>query len=883
MNKNIGRALQRKPAPRRKRLAALLLAALSAAPLLTDGAPPDPVSPPSAPPTSVLPPRPPSKEFSGIPWGSFLVFPELVLSGTRDDNIYARRRNEVKDTIYTLSPSLGLRSNWRRHGLNAEIGIDADRYSEHTSENVDDYWAGVDGHYDFGPLTNVFAGARFSRDHEDRSESGELDSTVQAEPTRFDRSEAHLGIATGTGPWRLRAGGTYDQFDYKDGLSTTGAVTIDHDFRDRSLRSVGARLGYLISPAYEVFGQYATDTRDYDNNIPGQTFNRGSDGYRAALGLRVDLPRPDLKAEVFAGTLKQKFDYAGFADVSEPYYGALLSWRPTERTTFTGFIDRSLEETTVFQDGVYASSSIDTTSGFQVEHKLTSDLSFKASGAYTRSVFQGFDRLDKIVDAGAGLRYYFARSLFVGADVRLIDRDSNVLDAQYSRNQVVLSVGYTPARSKSYSIAPAAQGGATSGGATGSHAGFYAGLQVGHGALGTETFGPREDNGLDSGEMGGFGESGALFAGWGAQFGNWYLGAEIDANGSNANSYHSKAKDESRTMSVEEDAGYGLSARAGYLLEGGMLYGALGVVRTEFRSHLARNQFAAGAFDAEHTENGVRLAVGTEIPASQRVFVRLQYSYTDYGEYDVPYQSDVAATTTEKFDLRKNLFSVGLGWRFGATGPKPAARDPREARGFYAGAGLGHGTLGTLVTGLHRDQSTGPFDFTGDFASSSGGVGAFAGYGHTFGRAYAGAELEAESANSGWYHSREAGSGGGGRDFAVEKRGGYGAALRLGYVLANGTVLYGRAGPVRTRFNTIYNKGPQTAQWIDRSDKVDGARVGVGAEVPASRSAFVRLDYTYTKYDAYGFVTAHAGGANADEMNFEQRENLFRLGIGFRF
>jgi hypothetical protein len=53
--------------------------------------------------------------------------------------------------------------------------------------------------------------------------------------------------------------------------------------------------------------------------------------------------------------------------------------------------------------------------------------------------------------------------------------------------------------------------------------------------------------------------------------------------------------------------------------------------------------------------------------------------------------------------------------------------------------------------------------------------------------------------------------------------------------------------------------------------------------VPASRSAFVRLDYTYTKYDAYGFVTAHAGGANRDEMSFEQRENLFRLGIGLRF
>jgi hypothetical protein len=262
----------------------------------------------------------------------------------------------------------------------------------------------------------------------------------------------------------------------------------------------------------------------------------------------------------------------------------------------------------------------------------------------------------------------------------------------------------------------------------------------------------------------------------------------------------------------------------------------------------------------------------------------MNYSHTDYGEYDTTYQTGLAASTTETFDLRKNLFGVGLGWRFDGNGPRPVVRDPKDLRGFYAGGGLGHGTLNTQLTGLHRDQGLGPFDFTGDFAGSGVGVAAYAGYGYTWGRLYLAAELEAGAANYGWYHQREAGEGeGGGRDFAVEKRGSYGFALRLGYVMANGSVVYGRIGPARTRFNTLYNKGPSADQWIDRTDRLDGTRYGLGAEVPASRSAFVRADYTYTKYDGYGFVTGHGGGTNSDEMTFDNRENLFRLSLGFRF
>lgn len=868
----------------RKPLIACMAAAYATFAVHASAAPPDPNAPGS--PTTPTPAArttattvaPPPREFPGIAWGSFLLYPELTLSVTHDDNIYAERSDVTEDVVMTLSPSLDIKSRWTRHELNVDLGADFDRYRSHDSENVNDVWFGADGRYDLGPRTNVFGGARHTRDHEDRSAPGSV--LTQSEPTRYDHDEAHLGLAHAFGAFSLRAGGTWDRYDYTDGVTGTGTV-VDNDYRDHVLASIGARLSYALSPRYEVFGQFATDTRDYERPIAGQTFNRDSDGYRVAAGVKFTLPR--VRGEAYAGVMHQAFDHAGFSDLTRPYFGALVSWKATRLTTATGFIDRSLEETTV-SDGLggYASSSLDTTYGFEVERRLGSRLTVNGRAAYTTSDFQNFARRDTVIDAGAGLRYYVLPTVFVALDLRIVDRDSDAQVAQYSRNQVLLSVGYTPARDRDYAVIDEPDPGATAGPrAHGLFSGFYAGAQLGHGGLATATWGPRGGGGSDAGDMGGVGGGYGAFAGWGLEHGDWYLGVEIDGGDSRADWYHRKDKPDSVTTFVDKGTSYGLNLRAGYLLDGGLVYGRLGAVRTDFHTYYAENQFVGGAFDRTHTETGMRVGIGLEIPASRRLFVRTDYTHTRYGGYDVPYQSDVAATTTEIFDTDDSVFSVGLGWRFGGSRPALATRAATGLRGFYAGAHLGHGTLASEASGTHDiGDVPGDFAFIGDFARTGFTGGFFAGYGHTFARVYAGVEFDAEAANLGWYHDRETG-GSGGRDFAVEKRGSYGAALRIGYVLDNGGLLYGRVGTVRTRFNTLYNRGANSANWIDRSDTLAGTRFGIGAEIPATRHTFVRMDYSYTRYaDTVDFVTSHA---TPDAMRFEQRESLVRLGLGFRF
>lgn len=829
------------------------------------------------------PSRAEQREFPGLPWGSFRAFPELTFWTMRDDNIYAQRSGEIEDTVYTFSPTLLLQSDWQRHALNLDMGADFDRYQDHGEEDVNDYWLGFDGQYEFTEQTRLFGGMRHTRDHEDRYVAGTPGPDQQREPTRYDHEEAHLGLASDLGKWRLRGGTTFDRYDYEDATATSGA-RIDNRDRRYDLVSVGLRAGYALSADYEPFVQYATDQRRYDQPINGTGFNRDSDGYRAAAGLRFVRPRQRLAGEVFLGSLRQRYDHPGFSDVRKPYFGAQLAWRPDVVTRVDLYIDRSIEETTVALDDRYAAGTLDTVYGFEVERKLTSRLSVVGHAAYIDSEFLSYPRQDKITDAGAGLRYYLTPTLFVGSDLRVIDRDSDELDGEYRRSQISLSLGYTPGRSSSYRLPASAlvQGSAyplTPLPLSELFDGLYGGAALGHGTLYSKTSGSRGDGGSDVSPHGadGFGE--LLFVGYGRQFGRWYLGAEAEGETSQADWSFAKSKADARSSSLDKDDSYGLSLRGGYVVDNGsLLYLRAGRVETRFDSFYTVNDQLVAAGSRDDRQSGSRFGVGADLPAGERLFLRMEYVYTDYDAYPVAYGAD-EGTTSERFAPEEGQFRLGLGWRLTAN-PSPLPRLP-AVRGFYVGAHAGHGGVDSRLEGRHSESGEPAFSqpYAGDFAGLGGVYGVFAGYGRDFGRWYAGLEAEIDTADIDWMHRRDT-NGSGGRDFSVQKKSDYGIALRLGYSLPNGTLLYGRAGPVRGRFNTTWAKGNNADANIDRSYKVDGMRYGLGAEIPLGAMAFARLDYTRTYYDSYRFTTAHG---SPDDMQFENRESLFRMGLGLRF
>lgn len=372
----------------------------------------------------------------GIAAGGFLLYPELKLTQTYDTNIFAQPVNEVGNWISTPSASLYGRSTWSEHKVGFDIGADTNRYSGNSSQNVHDFWLGVDGRYDLSPGNNVFGGMRYSREHEDR---GSANPQFGASPTIYYLTKAHVGTALRSGSVIMRLGASAEDLNYVSPSPVGTASALNNDDRDQLQHSIGARIGYEVSSAFVPFFQVSSDTRSYNNKIDDFGYQRSSSGYRASIGA-LFTPSAIFSSEVFLGSLSQRYDDNRFADVTSPYFGANLIWRPQPNTRLRALVDRALEETTIPN----ASGFLDTTVAIDAEHALSRNLVATARLAYSWNDFLGISRSDKITDASTGFRYYVDPAVFVGVDMRIVNRDSSDQSADYFRNQFMFTLGYAP-------------------------------------------------------------------------------------------------------------------------------------------------------------------------------------------------------------------------------------------------------------------------------------------------------------------------------------------------------------------------------------------------------------------------------------------------------
>lgn len=809
----------------------------------------------------------PTVNATGLPVGTFLLYPELTAQGVYNDNIYFTRTDRKADTITVLSPSIFARSNWSRNRLDLSAGLDAARFTDNPTENYTDGWFNLQGRLDITQGSMLFGGAGVDYRHESRSSQ---DAFIGQYPTRYRDDHANLGASQSLGPWTLRVAGTTSRLDY---FSVENTVGWSNDLRDREDSAGGARLTYHITPRYGVFVQGARDLRDYRSNFDNFGYNRDSSGYRAVAGLQFR-PGSRVKGEVFAGHLRQDYVDSHFETISAPDFGARLQWRPSGPTQVTGYVSRTLQETTLYGTPGYLYTAV----GGKVTHWLSDKARFNGQLAYGRADYKQIDRIDNVIDASLGLDYRLTHGLFLETRYQILSRNSNVSNtsrqfyADYIDNQV--SVGL---RQVFYPVPnnqlPTQQ---TSGPSDASGmGGLYGGLQYGYAFVGTETSGGRGTHGVDNGNMGTFGGVGSVFGGYGFVNDRWYLGLELEGNDGDATWYHKKDKTGGREFSTQQKIGYGGGLRLGYVLYDGILpYLRLGAVNTRFTSDYAVEGSTPVQVDKRLT--GTVYGLGVEVPMSTHTFVRLDYNYIDYPKYDVTY-SDGTTLQTEALHNKQSQVRLGLGFRFRE---QATPRFQAKLSGFYAGAQFGDSSLHTNLDATQTDSNHGSpttSHLQADFGNTGIASGLFAGYGIAFKHHYyIGLEGEIDNAHAGWQHTRTPT----GRSFSVDQNGSYGASLRLGYALDNGALLYGRIGTILTRFSTQYKKGGNPNAWINQDDVKTGEQYGLGLQVPITPTAFTRFDYTYRQYQKYSFTTINA---NADTVQFDNSAALFRVGLGVTF
>jgi len=187
--------------------------------------------------------------------------------------------------------------------------------------------------------------------------------------------------------------------------------------------------------------------------------------------------------------------------------------------------------------------------------------------------------------------------------------------------------------------------------------GAYLGAQIGYGGFAARNRGARNAPAILTVDRASHGGTGGIFGGYGFQpFGDIYLGIEGEAEISYAD-WNIERDPTGRVYDAQKDWTVGGALRAGYIFNDTvLLYGRLGGVISQFDTDYTRGNQDVNQKD---TLNGIRYGGGMEVAATEKLFVRMDYSYTNYEDYEVNY-----VTGLDTFDPTETMMRVGVGFRF---------------------------------------------------------------------------------------------------------------------------------------------------------------------------------------------------------------------------
>ena len=381
----------------------------------------------------------PNYDPRGLRAGSFLIFPSLTLRQAYDSNVFATPEDEEGDFITSISPEIAAESQWSNHALNFRAGGEQGVYAENSDENYLDWNIGVDGRLDVTRDTNIFAGASWNNEHEQR---GSPDDVNGEEPAEFDVANLTLGGEHRFNRLSLRLTNTYDRFDYDDVAAGDGGQ-IDNDDRDRDVYQSTLRAAYEIQPGFAAFVEGSYNIRDYDEDQTDSpdapdAVNRDSDGWGVSVGSAFDLTGITF-GEASIGYRQQTFDDPQLDDVSGISANASLTSNVTQLTSITLNLQSSVDETTVGQDNEAASGSFSRGINLRVDHELLRNLLLNAEVGFVNRDYEGVDRMDNTIQAGLGADYLMNRYLNFGLGYDFETRDSDAAAAEYDRHVVFLS------------------------------------------------------------------------------------------------------------------------------------------------------------------------------------------------------------------------------------------------------------------------------------------------------------------------------------------------------------------------------------------------------------------------------------------------------------
>ncbi|MDO6416169.1 outer membrane beta-barrel protein [Sphingomonas sp. BIUV-7] len=337
----------------------------------------------------------------GIRLGGFTLYPTMQGVSGYDSNIYDVDRNIRRSSVFTLRPSLQLRSDWHRHQLKLNADAFFERYPNARAENNDQYNSALSGRLDLTGSLLIDGEAHANRSIERRGTAGDI--VTRGEPIRFAQVGGGATIRRATGGLLAQIGGSIDHLSYQD--ARVGSQRIDQSYRDHEESGVTARLGYLVGPGIIVFVQGAHQREHYDRVTSAALLSSSQNTLLG--GLQFAITRL-ISGEIGAGYLHRRFDNSPSATAFA--YDGALTWNVTTLVTISARGRRTINESPTLSAAGILTDEVEG----KVDYEPMRRLLLNAGLTRTRERYRGIDRRDRRTVANMGFRLLVNRFVELG-------------------------------------------------------------------------------------------------------------------------------------------------------------------------------------------------------------------------------------------------------------------------------------------------------------------------------------------------------------------------------------------------------------------------------------------------------------------------------------
>jgi hypothetical protein len=237
---------------------------------------------------------------------------------------------------------------------------------------------------------------------------------------------------------RVRGSASVDYRNYQwDSVAAIGGGEISQSFRNEGVTTVAGRGEYAPTPDTGVFGEVAFVNSGYEA-FTGQT-DRNSNEYRVLAGADFDLTAL-VRGEIGGGYVDREYASAFYGSISGFAVRGQVEYFPTQLTTLTLNVSRSIQDAVIPNSGGYFSNLI----GVKVDHELLRNLILNAAATYEYDDYNQVDRHDAITNFKVGFEYLLSRGVGINASYSYAQRDSHapatLIGPQFSTNRLFIGL-----------------------------------------------------------------------------------------------------------------------------------------------------------------------------------------------------------------------------------------------------------------------------------------------------------------------------------------------------------------------------------------------------------------------------------------------------------